>query len=85
MGQATEIYAKEFEALFQRLPSHVRERILGKIRELGRRLADYPHERLQGRSEFKLRVGDYRVIYESDSRLNEVYLITIGHRREVYR
>jgi mRNA interferase RelE/StbE len=85
MGQATEIYTKEFETLFQRLPPHVRTRILAKIRELGRRLTDFSHERLQGRGEFKLRVGDYRVIYEFDASLNEIYLITVGHRREVYR
>jgi mRNA interferase RelE/StbE len=40
---------------------------------------------LQARGEFKLRVGDYRVIYEFDANRNEIYLITIGHRREVYR
>ena len=85
MGQATEIYTKEFETLFERLPSHVRTRILEKIRELGRRLPDFSHERLQGRGEFKLRVGDYRVIYDFDLKLNEIYLLTVAHRREVYR
>jgi mRNA interferase RelE/StbE len=56
-----------------------------KIRELGSRLGKYPHVRLQGREEFKLRVGDYRIIYEFDAARNEVYLIAMGHRREVYR
>ena len=85
MGQATEIYTKEFEGLFERLPPHVRLRILEKIRDLGRRLPEFSHERLQGRGEFKLRVGDFRVIYEFDVNRNEIYLITVGHRREVYR
>ena len=39
----------------------------------------------QGRSEFRLRVGDYRVIYEFDLGHNELSLATLGHRREVYR
>lgn len=85
MGQATEIYTKEFETRFQRLPTHIRARILEKIRDLGRRLPDFSHERLQRRDEFKLRVGDYRIIYEFDLRLNEIYMITVAHRREVYR
>ena len=48
-------------------------------------LEQFPHVRLQGRREFRLRVGDYRVIYEFDPARNELFLITLGHRREVYR
>ena len=85
MGQATEIYSREFEGLFQQLPDAVRARIRAKIRFMGRRLEDFPHERLQGREEFRLRVGDYRIIYDFDVELNEILLVTLGHRRDVYR
>ena len=40
---------------------------------------------MTGRSEFRLRVGDYRIIYSFDLAKNEIHLITLGHRREVYR
>ena len=33
---------------------------------------------------FRLRHGDYRIIYETDDILHEVTIIKIGHRREVY-
>jgi len=85
VGQATEIFTKEFEGLFSTLPANVRRRVVLKIRDMGRRLREFPHERLQGREEFRFRVGDYRVIYEFDVSRNEIYLITIGHRRDVYR
>ena len=85
MGQATEIYSKEFQGIFDRLPSGIRVRIIEKIRHVGRLLEIFPHERLQGRNEFRLRVGDYRIIYEFDSAKNEISLVTLGHRREVYR
>ena len=45
----------------------------------------WQHERLQGREEYKLRVGDWRVLYEFDLPKNELYLLTVRHRREVYR
>jgi len=32
---------------------------------------------------FRLRVGDYRIIYEISG--NEIWVIKIGHRRDVYR
>jgi len=67
------------------LPTTIRQRIEARIRELGSRLESYPHIRLQGRDEFKLRVGDYRIIYDFDLGRNEIYLIAMGHRREVYR
>ena len=34
---------------------------------------------------FRLRIGDYRVICELNVVKGEIYLITLGHRREVYR
>jgi mRNA-degrading endonuclease RelE of RelBE toxin-antitoxin system len=56
-----------------------------KIDEMGHRLPQFPHARLQGRSEFKLRVGDYRVIYEFDVVAGRIFLHYVGHRREIYR
>jgi mRNA interferase RelE/StbE len=83
--QATEVYARSFDAIYLGLPAAVRAQIDVKIAELGRHLESYPHHRLQGRPEFRLRVGDYRVIYEFDVAINELFLIALGHRREVYR
>jgi len=40
---------------------------------------------MKGRAEFRFRVGDYRVIYDFDREKNEIYLITLGDRRDVYR
>ena len=84
MNQATQIYTREFDSIFFRLPPHEQNRIETKIRELGRRLEGFPHQHLQGRPEFRLRVGDYRVIYTFDRTRNELFLVTLGHRREVY-
>ena len=63
MNQATEIYSREFDSIFFSLPRSLQDRLETRIREMGRRLQDFPHHRLQGRSEFRLRVGDYRIIY----------------------
>ena len=85
MSRVTEVYAREFESVFFKLPSHVREAIETKIHQLGSRLGDYPHQRLTGRPEYRLRVGDYRVIYEFDREKNVLYLIAVGNRRGIYR
>lgn len=64
----------------------VRARLFRAIEAL--RLDPHPpaSKRLKGSETFRLRVGDYRVIYEvgEDSRLR-ILVLTVGHRREVYR
>ena len=40
---------------------------------------------MKGCDLFRLRVGDHRVIYQFDLKLNQIFLITLGHRREIYR
>ena len=34
---------------------------------------------------YKLRIGDYRVIYEFDKENQIIYVNRIGHRREIYQ
>lgn len=84
MSAATQIYAHEFDEVFFGLSDRMQERIEKKIWAIGKDLQGYGHYRLQGRAEFRARVGDYRIIYEFDVGLNEVYLITLGHRSDVY-
>ncbi len=84
-SRAHEIYAAEFDRLFFKLPQQVRERLETKISELGTKLNSFPHHRLKGSSDCRLRVGDYRVIYSFDLQKNVLYLVTPGNRREIYR
>ena len=85
MSRATQVYAREFDSLFFKLAPRLREAIERKIDHLGSRLDNYPHRHLTGRPEFRLRVGDYRIIYEFSRERNILYLVTLGNRREVYR
>ena len=85
MRQAQQVYSHEFDSIFFKLTPRVREQIEVKISELGSRLDQFPHHRLTDHAEYRLRVGDYRVIYQFDLQKNILYLITLGHRREIYR
>ncbi len=82
---ATQIFSREFDAALNGIPSQVRELILTKITEMGGRLESFPHYRMTGREECRLRVGDYRIIYRFSVARSEINLITLGHRRDVYR
>ena len=40
---------------------------------------------LQGRRGYRIRIGNYRVLYELDEPSKTVTVTSIGHRRDVYR
>lgn len=82
---AQQVFSREFDRILFALPLRIRAQIESKIDEIGSRLARFPHHRLKGSHDFRLRVGDYRVIYQFDSQQNIIFLVTLGNRREVYR
>ena len=42
--------------------------------------------KLQGESElYRVRVGDYRIVYQIQDAVLVVLVVKIGHRREIYR
>ena len=42
-------------------------------------------ERLKKITAFKLRVGDYRAIIDLDQNNNELTILTLGHRKDIYK
>ena len=70
----------------EKIPTKTQDRILKAIQNLG---ADpYPSgsKKLEGSSDsFRIRVGDYRVIYEIADQIRVVRVNRVRHRREVYR
>jgi len=84
-AHALQIWSHTYARAFDTLPASVRNAVQAKVDEIGSRLDTFPHARLQGRGEYKLRVGDYRILYEFDLTLGRLYLHYIGHRREIYK
>jgi mRNA interferase RelE/StbE len=72
---------KELEAL----PAKDRRRIVPRIE--GRASEPRPHgcEKLSGLEQYRVRQGDYRVVYGVDDEARVVIVVKIGHRRDVYR
>lgn len=61
------------------------ERLQEAIWELGDEPKPHGSRKLSGREGWRIRVGDYRVIYEIDDAAEEVTVLDVGHRRDVYR
>ena len=68
-----------------RLPDEIAGRILARLAGLETDPRPPDVKKLKGRDAWRIRVGDYRVIYEIYDRVLRILVITVGHRREVYR
>jgi mRNA interferase RelE/StbE len=85
MPAAQQVYYPAFDGEFFSLPPEIQSRIQGRIDSLGLALSTFSHYRMTGSEDFRLRIGDYRVIYSFDLARNILYLWNLGHRRSVYR
>ena len=85
MSAAQQIAYADFDRDFFALPAAVQVRIQRKLDEMGLRLRAYPHYRMKGGERYRLRVGDYRIIYRVDVERNIIHLLAVGNRREVYK
>ena len=74
----------EFPDDLRRIPANVRDRILTAVEERLGQAPDQFGQRLRQslRGYWKLRVGDYRVVYEIIG--GEVRVYCVRHRRDVY-
>jgi mRNA interferase RelE/StbE len=72
---------REIEAL----PREAQARVVKAVRAL----ADNPRPRgckkLKGRDAYRIRVGDYRVVYEIHDDVLIVLVVRVAHRREAYK
>ena len=70
-----------------RLDKPVAQRVLKKLRWLAENFEVITPEPLTGQWQgiFKLRVGDYRVLYTCDREKQKIVVYFVRHRREVYK
>lgn len=79
------IIPKSVQKGLDRLPDDVVRRILARLAQLETDPRPADVKKLKGREAWRIRVGDYRVIYEIHDRHLQILVVTIGHRREIYR
>jgi mRNA interferase RelE/StbE len=73
--------AKELE----QLPPRDRSRIVTRIRALAGNPRPPGCEKLSGQERYRVRQGNYRILYEIDDAVVRVIVVRIAHRRDVYR
>ena len=84
MGHAVKIN-KSARKEIDGLEKQEKDRVLDAIEAL----SDHPRpkdcKKLKGSDLYRIRVGDYRIVYEIHDNALIILVVKIGHRREVYR
>jgi mRNA interferase RelE/StbE len=67
------------------LPAKIFNRIKSAILNLSEDPRPYGAIKLTGQEGYRIREGDYRILYRIDDSSKEIYIYRLKHRKEVYR
>ena len=85
MGNYKVLIRKSAADELGRIPKKDLRRIVERIRSLGDEPRPHGCEKLSAQERYRVRQGDYRVVYSVDDSIQTVEVVKIGHRSEIYR
>ena len=62
-----------------------RQRMVNRIQKLENDPAPRGSQKLSGKERYRIRQGQYRIVYAIEAKQLVVYVVKIGHRKDVYR
>ena len=79
------IFTKSVKKDFRKIPKLEVSKILNEIEELAKNSRSSKTKKLKGEKLYRLRVGNYRVIYDIQDNLMLIFVVKLGHRSDIYR
>ena len=79
--------SRNFEKDLNKLSDHNVKKIYTKVNELASNQENLDIKKLKAGNEFRLRIGDYRIIFEYRSIKDEtvILLLNVFHRKDAYK
>ena len=71
---------KELESI----PSNDLKRILAKIESLSEDPRPIGCIKLSGDDRYRIRQGNYRILYTIENKILTIFIVKVGHRKDVY-
>ncbi len=84
-GSYSLVIKKSAERELRTVPKPDLRRITERMRGLAQDPRPAGSEKLSGQDRYRVRQGDYRIVYAVDDETRTVQVVKVGHRREVYR
>ncbi|MBI3666712.1 MAG: type II toxin-antitoxin system RelE/ParE family toxin [Acidobacteria bacterium] len=76
---------KSAEKELELLPTKIHDRVVELLVSLKKDPRPPGSKKLRGREGYRVRTGDYRVLYTVDDQRKEIMIFSVAHRREAYR
>lgn len=85
MKYSIELTSSATKAL-KKLPDSIAHRIIAALDKLADQARPSGSKKLSGEDNlYRIRIGDYRVVYQIQDEQLVVLIVRIGHRRDIYR
>ena len=78
------IFSEEAPSQLKKLDNKTAKRILDRLESTIENPVHF-FERLVGREDYKLRAGDYRVIAKIAHNEKTIFILSLGHRKNIYK
>ncbi len=78
-------FKKSVEKDLKGIPENYLAKILKKIEQLRKNPRPEGSEKLTGKELYRIRQGIYRIVYSIQDAKLTIWVVKIGHRREIYR
>jgi mRNA interferase RelE/StbE len=85
MAEYKIFFKESVEKDFRSLPKKNLLKILSRIEALAKDPKPPGHEKLTGQERYRIRTGHYRIIYSVHDTELTVWVVKVGHRKDVYR
>jgi mRNA interferase RelE/StbE len=76
--------SKTAQKQLNKLPDEIADRLIDSIKDLAVEPRPNGCKKLKGREAYRIRVGDYRIIYEIIDKILLIDIVALGHRRDIY-
>ncbi|NLD37704.1 MAG: type II toxin-antitoxin system RelE/ParE family toxin [Desulfatiglans sp.] len=85
MGEYKIFFKESVEKDLRSIPKKDIKKILTRIETLAQEPRPQGCEKLSGQEKYRIRQGTYRIIYSIQDQELTVWVVKVGHRKEVYR
>lgn len=85
MGKYRILVKKSAAGELERIPRKDLARVIKRISSLSEDARPHGCEKLSALERYRVRQGDYRIVYSVDDAAQSVEIFKVGHRKEVYR
>lgn len=84
MPKYTVVITQSVQKYLQKSPKKISERLESAMLSLENNPRPHGYIKLKGREAYRIRVGNYRIIYEIEDDVLKVIVIDAGDRKEIY-